>query len=101
MAVATGPVWFQLYMFKDRAISASLVKRAEVAACKAIVPTIDVPLLGRRERDVRNQFKLPNDLSVKNLLPEGLQESRGTTTGSGLSPYTASLLRSCVDLERH
>ena len=34
MAVATGPVWFQLYVFKDRAISASLVKRAEVAGCK-------------------------------------------------------------------
>ena len=75
MAVATGPVWFQLYVFKDRAISASLVKRAEVAGCKAIVLTIDVPLLGRRERDVRNQFKLPNDLSVKNLLPEGARVS--------------------------
>ena len=90
MAVATGPVWFQLYVFKDRAISASLVERAEVAGCKAIVLTIDVPLLGRRERDVRNQFKLPNDLSVKNLLPEG-RESRDGTAGSKLSPYTASL----------
>jgi 4-hydroxymandelate oxidase len=73
MAVATGPVWFQLYVFKDRAISASLVKRAEVAGCKAIVFTVDLPLLGRRERDVRNQFKLPDDFSVKNLLPAGLQ----------------------------
>ncbi|MFZ0711341.1 MAG: alpha-hydroxy acid oxidase, partial [Terrimicrobiaceae bacterium] len=90
MAVATGPIWFQLYVFKDRAISALLVKRAEVAGCKAIVLTIDVPLLGRRERDVRNQFKLPNYLSVKSLLPEG-QESRDDTAGSGLSPYTASL----------
>src|SRR5271165_6385893 len=70
MAVATGPVWFQLYLFKDRAISASLVQRAEVAGCKAIVFTVDVPLLGRRERDVRNQFKLPD----------------------GLAPYIASLL---------
>ena len=52
MAVATGPVWFQLYVFKDRAISASLVKRAEVAGCKAIVFTVDVPLLGRRGTDV-------------------------------------------------
>jgi 4-hydroxymandelate oxidase len=83
MAVATGPVWFQLYVFKDRAISASLVKRAEVAGCKAIVFTVDVPLLGRRERDVRNQFKLPDDLSVKNLLPEGLREFPDGTAGSG------------------
>jgi 4-hydroxymandelate oxidase len=73
MAVATGPVWFQLYVFKDRAISTSLVNRAEVAGCKAIVITVDVPLLGRRERDLRNQFKMPDDISVKNLLPAGLQ----------------------------
>jgi 4-hydroxymandelate oxidase len=60
MAAATGPVWFQLYVFKNRAISASLVRRAEVAGCKAIVFTVDAPLLGRRERDVRNQFKMPD-----------------------------------------
>ena len=92
MAVATGPVWFQLYVFKDRAISASLVKRAEVAGCKAIVFTVDVPLLGRRERDVRNHFKLPDDLSVKNLLLAGLQEFPDGTAGSGLASYIASLL---------
>jgi isopentenyl diphosphate isomerase/L-lactate dehydrogenase-like FMN-dependent dehydrogenase len=74
MAVATGPVWFQLYLFKDRAISASLVKRAEVAGCKAIVFTVDVPLLGRRERDVRNQFKLPDGLAsyIASLLDPAL-----------------------------
>jgi 4-hydroxymandelate oxidase len=72
MAVATGPVWFQLYVFKDRAISASLVKRAQAAGCQAIVLTVDVPLLGRRERDVRNQFRLPDDNSLKHLLPAGL-----------------------------
>jgi 4-hydroxymandelate oxidase len=91
MAVATGPVWFQLYVFKDRVISASLVRRAEVAGCKAIVFTVDVPLLGRRERDVRNQFKLPDDVSVKNL-PPGLQEFPDGTAGSGLVPRIASLL---------
>ena len=92
MAVATGPVWFQLYVFKDRAVSASLVKRAEVAGCKAVVFTVDVPLLGRRERDVRNQFRLPNDISAKNLLPAGAQEFPDCDVGSGLAPYIASLL---------
>jgi 4-hydroxymandelate oxidase len=91
MAVASGPVWFQLYVFKDRAISASLVKRAEVAGCKAIVFTVDVPLLGRRERDFRNQFKLPDDHSVKNLLPAGLQKSPDGTAGSELTSYIVSL----------
>jgi 4-hydroxymandelate oxidase len=91
MAVATGPVWFQLYVFKDRTISASLVRRAEVAGCKAIVFTVDAPLLGRRERDVRNQFKMSDAFSVKNLLPEGLQESSDGTDGSGLAAPMASL----------
>jgi 4-hydroxymandelate oxidase len=91
MAVATGPVWFQLYLFKDRATSASLVKRAEVAGCKAIVLTVDAPLLGKRERDIRNQFKIPNDFSVRNLLPAGLPEFHDTTAGSGLASGIASL----------
>jgi isopentenyl diphosphate isomerase/L-lactate dehydrogenase-like FMN-dependent dehydrogenase len=102
MAVAAGPVWFQLYIFKDRAISASLVKRAEVAGCKAIVFTVDAPLLGRRERDVRNQFKIPDALSVKNLLPEELEKFRDGTAGSGLGPCITSLLDTALawkDLE--
>ncbi|MBV8278540.1 MAG: alpha-hydroxy-acid oxidizing protein [Verrucomicrobia bacterium] len=62
---------------KSRAISASLVKRAEVAGCKAIVFTVDVPVLGRRERDVRNQFKLPDDISEVSFVKNpGLRLSR-------------------------
>jgi 4-hydroxymandelate oxidase len=91
MAVATGPVWFQLYVFKDRAITASLVQRAEEAGCKAIVLTVDVPVLGKRERDVRNRFTLPDNLSMKNLLPGGCQELPKNVAGSGLAAYVASL----------
>jgi 4-hydroxymandelate oxidase len=71
MAVATGPAWFQLYVFRDRAISASLVQRAEAAGCKAVVLTVDVPMPGQRERDVRNRLTLPDHLSLKNLLRAG------------------------------
>jgi 4-hydroxymandelate oxidase len=91
MAVATGPVWFQLYVFRDRAISASLAQRAEAAGCKAVVLTVDVPVLGRRERDVRNRFTLPDHVSLKNLLPAGCQELPKNVTGSGLAAYVASL----------
>jgi 4-hydroxymandelate oxidase len=91
MAEATGPVWFQIYVFKDRAISASLVKRAEVAGCKAIVFTVDAQLLGRRERDVRNRFALPEHLSPKNLWPAGLEVLSKGVADSGLAPYIASL----------
>jgi 4-hydroxymandelate oxidase len=93
MAVATGPVWFQLYLFKDRAVSASLVKRAEGAGCKAIVFTVDAPLLGRRERDVRNQFKTPDDISIRNLLRGGPpQVFPDGTAACGPAPYIASFL---------
>jgi isopentenyl diphosphate isomerase/L-lactate dehydrogenase-like FMN-dependent dehydrogenase len=47
---------FELMLgFGDWAIIASLVQRAE-AGCKAVVLTVDLPMLGKRERDVRNRF---------------------------------------------
>jgi 4-hydroxymandelate oxidase len=102
MTVASGPVWFQLYVFKDRDISASLVKRAEAAGCKAIILTVDVPMLGKRERGVGNRFTLPEHLSVKNLWPAGLQGVPKGVADSGLVPYIASLFDSALtwkDLE--
>jgi 4-hydroxymandelate oxidase len=93
MAAATGPVWFQLYVFKDRAIGASLVQRAEAAGCKAVVLTVDVPKLGKRERDVRNRLTLPDHLSLKNLLQAGCKEipKNADAGGSGLAAYVVSL----------
>ncbi len=64
---ARGPVWFQLYVYKDRAASAALVNRVEAAGCSAIELTVDAPVLGLRERDVRNAFALPDGLWVPNL----------------------------------
>jgi len=96
MAVASGPVWFQLYVFKDRAISASLVQRAEAAGCKAIVCTVDVPLPGRRERDLRNQFKWPDDLSTRNLLSARFPGFSASTPGCTLASSIASLFDSAM-----
>ena len=54
--------------------------------------TIDVPMLGKRERDVRNRLTLPDHLSLKNLLQAGCQEfSKDVATDSGLAAYVASL----------
>ena len=91
MAAATGPVWFQLYVFRDRALTALLVRRAEAAGCKAVVLTVDVPLLGKRERDARNRLTLPDHLSLKNLLPAGLDKLPKEAADLGLSAYIASL----------
>jgi isopentenyl diphosphate isomerase/L-lactate dehydrogenase-like FMN-dependent dehydrogenase len=89
MAVATGPVWFQLYVFKDRAITASLVQRAEAAGCKAVVLTVDMPMQGKRERDVRNRFTLPDHLSLKNFSQAGFMRRRPATCAMVLGCSTS------------
>lgn len=51
--------WFQLYIVGGMAYSRTLVERAEAAGFKALVLTVDLPVLGRRERDVRLGFEMP------------------------------------------
>lgn len=51
--------WFQLYVIGGTAYSRSLVERAEGAGYRALVLTVDLPVLGRRERDHRSGFELP------------------------------------------
>lgn len=85
-AHAASPRWFQLYIYKDREISLELVKRAEAAGAEAIVLTVDAPGLGTRERDVRNNFRLPDGLTVENLAPLG-KGKFPPVKGSGLSAY--------------
>ncbi len=91
MAASGGPVWFQLYVYKDRAATADLVARVEAAGVRALVLTVDAPRLGRRERDVRNRFALPAGLRIENL-----HGSRGEVSAppadSGLAAYFASLI---------
>jgi 4-hydroxymandelate oxidase len=66
-ATATGPLWFQLYVYKDRSMTRDLLARAEDAGYRALVLTVDTPLLGRRYRDARNGFVLPQGLSMRNF----------------------------------
>jgi len=54
-----GARWFQLYVHRDRSVSADLVARAHAAGCEAIVVTADLPIAGLRERDRRNGFGYP------------------------------------------
>jgi 4-hydroxymandelate oxidase len=49
-AVATGPLWFQLYFMRDRRVTERLVRRAEEAGYRAIVLTVDIPGIGGRRR---------------------------------------------------
>jgi 4-hydroxymandelate oxidase len=92
VAAASGPVWFQLYVYKDRGATEALVRRVEAAGCRALVLTVDAPLLGRRERDVKNRFALPPGLEVKNMHGAGYGEVARPIGDSGLAAYFAELL---------
>jgi 4-hydroxymandelate oxidase len=59
---AEGARWFQVYVFSDRAITESLIAEAVECGFAALVLTVDVPYLGRRERDLRIDFQLPKEL---------------------------------------
>jgi 4-hydroxymandelate oxidase len=86
---ATGPLWFQLYVYKDRAISESLVHRAEASGYRALVLTVDTPVLGRREADERNGFGLPAHLHMANFA--GRDEARAQEAGvSALALHAAA-----------
>jgi 4-hydroxymandelate oxidase len=66
-AAASGPLWLQSYIFKDRSLTADLAARAKAVGYRAFVLTVDTPVLGRRERDSRNQFELPAGIEMRNL----------------------------------
>lgn len=61
---ASGSIWFQLYLWKDEQVVGRLVERAADAGCSALVVTIDVPVVGKRERDLRNGMSLPPRVRV-------------------------------------
>uniref|UniRef100_A0A673WA84 (S)-2-hydroxy-acid oxidase n=1 Tax=Salmo trutta TaxID=8032 RepID=A0A673WA84_SALTR len=66
-AAPNGYRWFQLYVYRDRKLSESIIHRVEALGYKALVLTVDVPYTGKRRNDIRNQFKLPPHLKVKNF----------------------------------
>jgi len=98
LAETTSPRWFQLYIYKDRGITAELVKRAEAARAEAIVLTVDAPGLGTRERDMRNRFTLAEGLCVENLSPLG-KGKMPEVTGSGLAAYVRDNFKSDLSFD--
>jgi isopentenyl diphosphate isomerase/L-lactate dehydrogenase-like FMN-dependent dehydrogenase len=56
-AASRGPVWYQLYLVGGRDIALGSIERARTAGFTALVVTIDTPVSGLRERDVRNGVK--------------------------------------------
>ena len=96
---ATSPLWFQLYVYRDRSLTRSLVERVEAAGCRALVVTVDAPLLGRRESDVRNRFHLPPGMGLENLHPKGGDALPLDPSDSGLASYFCDLIDPGLDWE--
>lgn len=70
---ATQPLWFQLYVQPDKGFVKDLVQRVEAAGCRALCVTVDLPVIGIRNRTQRAGFKLPPNLKVPYLMSSQLQ----------------------------
>jgi 4-hydroxymandelate oxidase len=68
-----GAVWLQLYAYRDKAVTKGLVQGAEAAGYKAICVTVDVPVDGNRERDIRNNYFYPREMLYRNLKGLGVK----------------------------
>ncbi len=63
-----GPKVFQIYIFKDRGLTADFVARCRDAGFHGLALTVDTPVAGNRERDRRSGLSLPPKLTLKSLL---------------------------------
>ena len=86
---ATKPLWFQLYVQRDRGFTRELVRRAETAGYEALVVTVDSPVLGARYRETRTKFTLPPGVERANL--RGLATATGGQRATETNIYSALL----------
>lgn len=97
-AVATGPLWYQLYVWRDRGLSRELVQRAKAAGYKAIMLTVDTAVFGRRERDVRRGFTLPPKIGLETFV-DGIRHPRWTWDFMRNEPITFSAVAGRGDVD--
>ncbi len=102
-AAAPGaPQWFQLYWSTDRGFTKELVESAAEAGHSALVLTVDFPVAGRRERDLRASFALPDDLPLPNLPVrierEDFHANLGSIVDSTVTWRDLEWLQSCSPL---
>src|SRR5690606_600789 len=64
---APGRLWFQAYILQDKQRLAQLVERADAAGYEGLVITVDLPVGGKRERDLANGLSFPMKLGYKNV----------------------------------
>jgi 4-hydroxymandelate oxidase len=87
-----GTLWFQLYVYRDRTVTRDLVHRAEARGYRALVVTVDMPRMGRRERDLRNHLTLPPHVRMRNLEVSGRPDAARWPADSSFLEYVHNLL---------
>ncbi len=88
-AVSTGPKWFQVYVWRDRGLVRDMVERAAHEGYEALLVTVDTPVFGRRERDVRRGFTLPPTIGLGTIV-DGLRHPGWTWSFLRGGPITFS-----------
>lgn len=63
--ISGGSSWFQLYVARDEAVADDIVDRVDKLGVEVLFVTVDVPVPGRRLRDMRNGLKLPLQPSLR------------------------------------
>lgn len=74
---SNGDLWFQVYVWRDRALLSEMLERAAASGYSTIAITVDTAVLGRRERDVRRGFTLPPKIGAGTIL-DGMLHPRWT-----------------------
>ena len=65
---AGGRLWFQCYVFRERAVTEALIRRASTAGYEALIITGDFPVSGKRERDLRSGLLPATKLTLRTKL---------------------------------
>ena len=88
IAAVGGPRWFQVYLLADPGARRALIERAVDHGYEALVLTADLQRLGRRERDIRVRFMLPEGVSVPNIAVATGMTLEDATTASFVDRMT-------------
>ncbi|TIP69273.1 MAG: alpha-hydroxy-acid oxidizing protein [Mesorhizobium sp.] len=67
-SVTRKPFWFQLYINRDRDFALNLIDRAKAAGCSALVLTLDLQILGQRNKDIRNGLSTPPRFTLDHII---------------------------------
>ncbi|XP_040607440.1 hydroxyacid oxidase 2 [Mesocricetus auratus] len=86
-AAPRGFRWFQLYVQSDWELNKQLIQRVEGLGFKALVITVDAPVIGKRRRNIKNQLNLEANIMLKDLRSP---EARNSTHFSPMSLPSAS-----------